>query len=171
MRRTKIIPVKWIHDQHDTDQDGVPNYRDCEPWNPHEHIRDPKDWMDTEKRKPRRKKEDTKIYIKGIPVSKKTIEGVGKGIDDYLKKEEGIVPMGRIFYKNYKIKFTKYLKGLEIGPYEGHPKTDIYLPNLVYATGFEQDPTSPYGEKYGKTIGTGKTKEEALRNAKRWIDK
>ena len=39
MRRNHIIPVRWIHDQHDTDQDGVPNYRDCDPWNPHkQHI-------------------------------------------------------------------------------------------------------------------------------------
>jgi len=34
LRRTKIIPVKWIPDNHDSDWDGVPNYRDCEPFNP-----------------------------------------------------------------------------------------------------------------------------------------
>ena len=38
MKRTPIIPIKWIHDQHDTDQDGVPNYKDCNPWNPYEHL-------------------------------------------------------------------------------------------------------------------------------------
>ena len=37
MKQTPIIPIKWIHDQHDTDQDGVPNYRDCDPWNPRYH--------------------------------------------------------------------------------------------------------------------------------------
>jgi len=35
MKRTKIIPVKWIPDDHDSDWDGVPNYRDCQPFNPH----------------------------------------------------------------------------------------------------------------------------------------
>lgn len=37
MKRTPIIPIKWINEQHDTDQDGVPNYRDCNPWNPRKH--------------------------------------------------------------------------------------------------------------------------------------
>ena len=35
MKRTKIIPVMWIPDNHDSDWDGVPNYRDCQPFNPH----------------------------------------------------------------------------------------------------------------------------------------
>ena len=34
MRRTKIVPVKWIPDNFDSDWDGVPNHRDCEPFNP-----------------------------------------------------------------------------------------------------------------------------------------
>ena len=29
-------PNYWINENHDTDRDGVPNYRDCNPWNPHE---------------------------------------------------------------------------------------------------------------------------------------
>jgi len=36
-----IIPVRsthgrniWINEKHDTDRDGVPNYRDCNAWNP-----------------------------------------------------------------------------------------------------------------------------------------
>jgi len=32
MKKIKIIPVKWIPDKHDTDGDGVPNYKDCVPW-------------------------------------------------------------------------------------------------------------------------------------------
>jgi len=39
-----IIPVRpthgtniWINEQHDTDRDGVPNYRDCQPHNPNKH--------------------------------------------------------------------------------------------------------------------------------------
>ena len=35
MKRTKIIPVKWIPDGHDSDWDGVPNYRDCDIFNPY----------------------------------------------------------------------------------------------------------------------------------------
>ena len=34
LKRTKIIPIKWINEQHDSDWDGVPNYRDCQPFNP-----------------------------------------------------------------------------------------------------------------------------------------
>lgn len=34
MRRTKIIPIKLIQADHDTDWDGVPNRLDCEPLNP-----------------------------------------------------------------------------------------------------------------------------------------
>jgi len=37
MRRTPIIPIRLMPEYHDTDRDGVPNYRDCNPWNPHEH--------------------------------------------------------------------------------------------------------------------------------------
>ena len=38
MVNPKIIPIRLIPEYHDTDFDGVPNYRDCNPWNPHEHI-------------------------------------------------------------------------------------------------------------------------------------
>ena len=34
MKKLKIIPVKWIQEKHDTDQDGVINCKDCDPWNP-----------------------------------------------------------------------------------------------------------------------------------------
>ena len=37
MKRTKVIPIKWIDEGHDTDRDGVPNYRDCNILNPFEH--------------------------------------------------------------------------------------------------------------------------------------
>jgi len=37
MKRTKIIPINWINEGHDTDMDGVPNYRDCNILNPFEH--------------------------------------------------------------------------------------------------------------------------------------
>lgn len=33
----KIKKVQWAPEYHDTDQDGVPNYRDCNPWNPYQH--------------------------------------------------------------------------------------------------------------------------------------
>ena len=30
-------PIRLIPEYHDTDLDGVPNFRDCNPWNPREH--------------------------------------------------------------------------------------------------------------------------------------
>ena len=33
-QRLKIIPIRWVNERHDTDRDGVPNWRDCNPWNP-----------------------------------------------------------------------------------------------------------------------------------------
>jgi len=40
MRTTKFIPIKTVPiylvpEKHDTDWDGVPNNRDCNPWNPY----------------------------------------------------------------------------------------------------------------------------------------
>ena len=34
MRRTKIIPIRLVQANHDTDWDGVPDYKDCQPLNP-----------------------------------------------------------------------------------------------------------------------------------------
>ena len=34
MKRTKIIPIRLIQENHDIDLDGVSNYRDCQPFNP-----------------------------------------------------------------------------------------------------------------------------------------
>lgn len=28
--------VVWVNEKHDTDRDGIPNYYDCNPWNPHQ---------------------------------------------------------------------------------------------------------------------------------------
>ena len=118
--------------------------------------------IEKEWKKPQKKGE---IYTHGI-----SMPTAMKLLDEYDKEVLGIDVLGRVFYKNYKIKLVRYPKGHEVGPYPGHLQTDIYLPNVVYAIGFEQNPTLPYGEKHGRVIGIGKTKTEALRNAKRWID-
>jgi len=34
LRRTKIIPIRLVQANHDTDWDGVPDYKDCQPLNP-----------------------------------------------------------------------------------------------------------------------------------------
>ena len=41
MKQMKIVPIKtmqikWINEHHDTDRDRIPNFSDCNPWNPHE---------------------------------------------------------------------------------------------------------------------------------------
>ncbi len=166
--KMKTIPIRF---NFDTDKDGVPDWKDCRPFNPKKQHEDP-DWMDTKKRRPKKEaEEDIKYVVKGIPFSKKSVENVVKIMDEYEEEELGIISMGIKFYKNYKINFVKYTKGHKVGTYPGHPQTDIYLPGLVYAHGFEQDPTSPWGEKYGETIGIGKTVAEAFREAKQWIDR
>jgi len=34
IKRTKIIPIRLVQANHDTDWDGVPDYKDCQPLNP-----------------------------------------------------------------------------------------------------------------------------------------
>ena len=40
MKKIKIMPIKWINEHHDSDLDGVSNYRDCQPFNPHKQDDD-----------------------------------------------------------------------------------------------------------------------------------
>lgn len=40
MKRTSIIPIKWINEGHDSDWDKVPNFRDCQPFNPRKQHMD-----------------------------------------------------------------------------------------------------------------------------------
>ena len=164
----KPIKIKTPHFHLDTDRDGVLDYRDCRPFNPRKQHDDSNDWMNPNKQKPETEQQDTNMYINGIPITPET-EDLLKEALKIFQEEEGIVDLGEILYKNYKIRLTTYPNGLEVGPYEGHPTTDIYLPNIVYATAFEQDPSNPF--KRGQRAGVGKTKQEAIRNAKKWVDK
>lgn len=149
----------------DRDRDGVSNIRDCKPFNPHRQDKYPGDWIDTEKRRPRKEKqlfEDVPFEeFEKMPLKEKM--GYFESLDSTLISEKD--------YKNYRIEFRRYSRGHKVGPYEGHPVTDIYLAGIVYAHGFEYDPTSQWGVKQGEVIATGKTLEEAFRNAKQYIDK
>lgn len=157
-----LIPIRF---NMDSDKDGVPDYKDCRPFNPRKQHKDSKDWMDTKKGRPKREK---KLY-EDVPfeefdkMSRKEKMGYFESLNTVL--------VGKKDYKNYRIEFNKYPKGHKVGPYEGKPGTDVYLQGIVYAHGFEYDPTSQWGVKRGKVIATGKTLEEAFRNAKKYIDK
>ena len=65
----KIQPIKnknriWSK-KVDSDHDGVPNFKDCQPFNPWRQDRDPGDWMDTDMKKP---KVYSGEYIQGFTV-------------------------------------------------------------------------------------------------------
>jgi len=66
MRTTKFIPVKTVPiylvtENHDTDWDGVPNNRDCNPWNPYVQGRF-HDIVEQQKIKKRQKQREKSIY-------------------------------------------------------------------------------------------------------------
>ena len=41
MKKVKIMPVRWVPEIHDSDYDGVPDYKDCEPLNPRKQDANP----------------------------------------------------------------------------------------------------------------------------------
>ena len=166
-RQAKIIYGLSPHG--DRDRDGVSNIRDCRPFNPRRQDIDPGDWMDTDEPSPKTKSGDWMATKKRRPKKARPVTSQkGDVITEALYGDEF---KGEKYYKNYRITFYKHEKEFVVGSYEGHPVTDIYLPDIVYAHGFEQDPSSRWGEKQGKTIGTGKTITEAFKSAKQWIDK
>ena len=66
MRTTKFVPVKTVPiylvpEKHDTDWDGVPNNRDCDPWNPYVQGRF-HDIVEQQKIKKRRKQREKAKY-------------------------------------------------------------------------------------------------------------
>lgn len=70
MKRTPIIPIRWVDEQHDTDRDAVPNFRDCNPWNPHEHMYLTEDGTTWISRKEYLNKHSFRLF--GIPYSEVT---------------------------------------------------------------------------------------------------
>ena len=166
-KRTK--PIK-MHFGFDTDRDGVKDHRDCRPFNPRKQHVDEGDWMDTDEPQPSTydRTQDWMSTKKKKPrISRHATSQSGEAIAEVLDTD---TLKDAVCYKNYEITFYKHKKEFVVGPYEGHPQTDIYLPGVVYAHGFKQDPASRRSEP-GKVIATGKTVKEAIRQAKRWIDR
>ena len=89
------------------------------------------------------------------PVSEKEQKEKIKKIEEFEK-----TLIGRERYKNYLIEFRKYPKQYKV-------KDHVYKKGKVYAHGF----LTAYKFRRGKLIGIGRTKEEAFRKAKQWIDK
>ena len=166
MMKIKPIKIKPINFRFgfDTDRDGIKDFEDCRPFNPFKQHKDSGDWMNAEKRRPKKEKKlfEDVPFEKYEKMSFKEKMGYFETLDKTLIGEEE--------YKNYRIEFRRYPKGHKVGPYEGKPGTDIYLQNLVYAHGFEYDPTSQWGVRRGEIIATGKTLKETVRNAKKYID-
>ena len=48
----KPIRIKPMHYKLDTDRDGVPDWNDCQPFNPWKQDKDPGDWLETNEPKP-----------------------------------------------------------------------------------------------------------------------
>lgn len=146
-------------------RDRVPNIRDCKPFNPRKQHRASGDWMETKKRRPRKEKE----LFEDVPFEEYEEMSFKERMKymDLLSKTE----LGGKEYENYHIEFHRYPKGHTVGPYKGKPGTDVYLPGIIYAHGFEYDPTSQWGVKRGKVLGTGKTVAEAFNKAKQYIDR
>jgi len=83
MKRTKIIPVRWIPENHDSDLDGVPNYRDCDIFNPYkqdENVKWTADEFDTMVRaqKQTRNIKEFKTLAKIYGISKDKINAYAK---------------------------------------------------------------------------------------------
>lgn len=165
----KIRPIQ-PHFNLDIDRDGVPDWHDCQPFNHWKQDVDPGDWLDTDEPVPKTNEEDW-IDTKKRRPKKAPIKSGLSGIIEEVVMGKSLID--ERYYKNYHIQFRKHKEGKEVLPYPGKrtPGTTYYLANVVYAIGFEQDPSSPYGEKQGQTIGIGKTLSESSRNAKEWIDK
>ena len=140
----------------DTDCDGVVDFRDCRPFN---RKQDSDDWIRGKKRKPEIEKNihDREVsYDKWEEMDKREKMEYIDGIENTLIAKRN--------YKSYLINFHKYPHGHKSGK-------DVYLPGIVYAHGFEYDPTLPHNVKHGKLIGTGKTLNQAFNEAKKYIDK
>lgn len=91
---TNFKPFNWVNERHDTDFDGVPNFMDCNPWNPHEQgaIHDKIEELKKKRKEKKKEKELLKTQKQeGIEYKTKDIPR-GKSPTVFTKKPMKSLP-------------------------------------------------------------------------------
>jgi len=141
----KIKPIK-MHFNLDTDRDGVPDHKDCQPFN---YWKQHQDWLETTTERPRTESQD---WLNRRGKRPKLAKQKYEMYSDFVGSPK--------HYKGFTIYFFKYGSGFD----EDDEESVVYLPNMIYAYAYKGD----RGERHN--VGIGKNIQQAFKNAKMWID-
>lgn len=73
MKKIKVIPITWVPEKHDSDNDGIPNFADCNFLNPFEQGR-VHDFIRNQRKKIQRKR-DLRRETSSATVNGETVKG------------------------------------------------------------------------------------------------